>query len=194
MTQPLRAALAAMSLLFAAVGGARADTSYLLGIQGGVDERYYPVCRTIDQTPPCNTTVELPWNGTLSIVLDSGADGVYTGNDVLAFDFLTSAGNLRLQSLDFGSVTILDGQVSELSLGTPPDDPAGVFDSVGLHVSFYRAYDAEHQGSDLAFGDLAPVPEPAGAPMIATALACACAWMATRRRGAARRSGRTTPV
>lgn len=189
MTTPLRAALAAMSLLFAATGSAHAKASYLLGIQGGVDERYYPPCRTVTPAPPpCNMTVPLPWNGTLAIVLDSSADGVYSGTDVLSFVFSTSAGSLTLQSFDYGTISVLDGQVSSLSFETPPVEPDGVFVGEGLNVAFHRDYDTFHLGGDEATGTLAAVPEPASASLMAWALVGACAWMALRRRG----SGRTT--
>ena len=184
MTKPPRVALAAMTLLFAAAGSARADASFLLGIQG-TDERYYPVCRVPDQLPPCNTTVYLPWNGTLHILLDSSADGVYTGTDVLAFDFSTSTGNLSLQSLDeFDSVTIAGGQVSAISFGSVPED-SGTFSVVGLQAGFERDYDILHEGSDVAWGVLSPVPEPGGASLIAWALAGV--WLAIRKRRGADR-------
>ena len=190
MTIRPRVALAAASLLLVAAGSARADTSYLLGIQG-TDQRYYPVCRLPGQAPPCDTTVLLPWTGTLDIVIDSSADGVYTGTDVLAFDFRTSAGSLSLQPLDdFGSVTIVGGQVSAVSFSWPPFDPNGDFAVDGLHVTFDREFDSPHEGSDVASGVLAPVPEPAGASLMALALAGT--WLAMRSKRSSSGSAQPT--
>ena len=188
MIKPIRIALAALSLTLAAAGGARADTTYLMTLQG-TDQRYYPPCRVPGEpTSLCNVTVELPWTGTLDIVIDSSADGVYSDGDVLAFDFLTNVGSLTLPYLPGGSVTVAGGRITSVDF---PSFPGGDGDYWfnGLHAAYSRNFDAPHTGSDFALGLLTAVPEPA--PMTLMALALACAWAAGRSRRT--RSGSARP-
>jgi hypothetical protein len=179
MPKPLRVALAATSFMLAAASSARADASYLLGLQG-VDQRHYPVCRLPDQAPPCDTTVDLPWSGKLEITVDSGADGVYSDSDVLAFDFRTSAGSLVLPFMP-GSVTVDGGHVTSVDMFTFPADD-GFYTFSGLRASYSRDFDAGHLVTDSASGVLASIPEPGAATLIIFALACAWAGSARSRR------------
>ena len=187
MIKAIRIALAVLSLSFAAAGSARADTTYLLTLQG-TDQRYYPPCRVPGQLPPCDTTVELPWTGTLDIVIDSGADGVYSGDDVLSFDFHTSAGSLTLPYWP-GSLTVAGGRVTSVDLTAFPGDD-GDYDFRGLHATYSRNFDAPHTGADFATGLLTAVPEPGSATLIACALAFGCAAAARSRRAAPRSAPR----
>jgi len=183
MIQPIRLALAALSLTFAAAGSARADTTYLLTLQG-IDQRYYPPCRLVDQPPPCDETVDLDWRGTLDVVIDSSADGVFSDADVLSFDFHTSAGSLVLPFMP-GSVTVDGGRITSVDMVTFPGDD-GDYTFQGLRAYYGRDFDAPHQGSDFAVGLLTAVPEPAPDALLALALACAWGVGARGRRAAPR--------
>jgi len=181
MIKPIRIALAALSLTVVAAGGARADTTYLMTLQG-TDQRYYPPCRLPgDPTTPCNETVDLPWTGTLDIVIDSSADGVYSDGDVLAFDFLTNVGSLALPSLPGGSVTVAGGRITSVDFPLFPGGD-GDYSFGGLHAAYSRNFDAPHTGSDFALGLLTAVPEPGATSLMILALACVgAAAMHSRR-------------
>jgi len=181
MVKPIRIALAALFLTFAAAGSARADATYQLTLQG-TDQRYYPPCRVPgDPTPPCNETVDLPWTGTLDIVIDTSADGVYSGTDVLSFDFRTSAGSLVLPYFPGNGVTVASGRVTSVDL---PFFPGGDGDYWfgGLNATYSRNVDAPHTGADFATGQLTAVPEPGAASLMILALACIGAFATRSRR------------
>lgn len=185
MAKPIRIAFAALFLLVAAAGGARADTTYQLTLQG-TDQHYYPPCRLPGEpTRPCNETVDLPWTGRLDIAIDSGADGVYAGSDVLSFDFRTSVGSLVLPYFPGSSVTVAGGRVTAVDLPFFPEGEGGFWWFGGLDVTYSRDFDAPHIGADFASGRLTAVAEPGAATLMILALACIGA-IATRSR-------RTTP-
>lgn len=182
MVKPIRIALAALLLTVLAAGSARADATYHLALQG-IDQRTYPPCRLVDQAPPCNQTVLLPWTGTLDIVTFASADGVYSDDEVLAFDFLTNAGiSLSLTSLPGGSVTVADGRVSSLEFLSFLDNPGDDVFFRGLVATYSRSFDAPHLGIDFAIGQLTAVPEPGTATLTLLALACIGAAVARSRR------------
>lgn len=178
MAKPIRIAFTALSLTMMLAGSAFADTTYQMTLQGS-DQRYYPPCRVPGEpTPPCNEIVDLPWTGTLSIVVDSSADGVYSDADVTSFDFRTNIGSLTLPFAP-GSVTVAGGRITSVNLGSYPGDDGDYFFG-GLQASYSRDFDAPHLGSDFATGVLTAVPEPA--PVTLMMLALACAWAARSRR------------
>jgi hypothetical protein len=179
MIKPIRIALAALSLTVVAAGSARADTTYLMTLQG-TDQRYYPPCRLIGQPPPCDTIVDLAWTGTLGVVIDSSADGVYSDTDVRSFDFRTNIGSLTLPYSP-GSITIADGRITSVDFGPFPGGD-GDYDFAGLHATYSRNFDAPHTGSDFATGLLTAVPEPGAASLMILALACIGAAFTRSRR------------
>jgi len=180
MIPSIRFALAVLVLSLAAVGGARADATYHLALQG-TDQRYYPPCRTPAPVPgPCNETVDLAWTGTVDIVIDSGADGVYSDGDVLSFDVRTNLGNLVLPYFPGNSVTVAGGRITSVDFPRFPGD-TGDWWFGGLDASYSRDFDAPHTGSDFALGHLTAVPEPGVATLMILALACIGA-IATRSR------------
>lgn len=180
MIPSIRVTLAATLLSLAAVGSARADATYHLDLQG-IDQRYYPPCRVPgDPVTPCNETVDLAWTGTVDIVLDSNADGVYSDGDVLSFDVRTNVGNLVLSYFPGDSVTVAGGRVTSVDFPVFPGD-TGDWWFGGLDASYSRDFDAPHTGSDFALGHLTAVPEPGAATLMILALACIGA-VATRSR------------
>ena len=184
---PISIGLATLSLMFAAAGSARADASYLLTLQG-TDQRYYPPCRIPGQAPPCDVTVELPWTGTLRIVVDSNADGVFADADVLSFSFQTNLGSLVLPFMPTGSVTVSDGRVSSVDFNGAYPAGDGDYFFLGLQAHYDRNFDAPHTGADSAVGELTAVPEPGAAAVMLVALALAGAGAARLRRRPASRS------
>lgn len=173
-------ALAGLLTALAPVGSAHAAATYLLTLQG-TDQRDYPPCRIPDQAPPCDVTVDLPWTGLLSIVVDSNGDGVFTDQQVLSFSLQATVGSLSLPFVP-GSVTVVDGRVTSVDFSAPyPLGDAAWEHYIGLNVFYQDIFDGGHQVTDFATGELTAVPEPASALMMLFALACAGA--AGSRRG-----------
>jgi hypothetical protein len=148
----------------------------------GTDQRYYPPCRLPGApTTPCDQTVDLAWTGTVDIVIDSGADGVYSGGDVLSFDVRTNLGNLVLPYFPGNGVTVSGGRVTSVDFPQFPGDAGDWWFGGGLHASYSRDFDAPHTGADFALGQLTAVPEPGVTTLMILALACIGA-VATRSR------------
>jgi len=180
LTSPL--ALAVLVTALAPVGSAQANATYLLTLQG-TDQRNYPPCRIPDQAPPCDVTVDLPWTGLLSIVVDSNGDGVFSDQQVLSFSLQASVGSLSLPFVP-GSVTVVDGRVTSVDFNAPyPMGDYSIWEHyIGLNAYFQDDYDAPHEMTDFASGSLTAVPEPASASLMLLALAWAAATTARRLR------------
>ena len=173
--------------LIAALGlaaPALAQTTYHLAVTGEIDHEVncwetVPLC----SGPP---QVQYAWTGTLTVVVDSAADGTYTGP---GFESLSFAGNLGSFTAvpddadPFYSVTITGGQVSSLDVRQFLDtahDTTAWDDYSGLVASYYGS-GGTHYGGTMGVGTLSPIPEPAPAALLLTgAFACA----ALRRRQA----------
>lgn len=172
-------ALAGLLSALAPIGSAHADATYLLSLKG-TDQRNYPPCRIPDQAPPCDVTVELPWTGSLSIVVDSSGDGVFTDQQVLSFTLQATVGSLSLPFVP-GSVTVVDGRVTSVDFSAPyPLGEATWEHYIGLNVIYQDTFDGGREVTDFATGTLTAVPEPASASLVLVALACAS--MAASRR------------
>jgi hypothetical protein len=169
--------LAALLTALAPVGSARADATYLLTLSG-TDEHTYPPCRLV--FPHCGETVDLPWNGLLTIVIDSNADGTFGESDVTSFSFAVDPGRLVLP-FSPGSITVSDGRVTSVDIFNYPTGDFQFLHFAGLSVSYFSFFDTGHFGADFATGTLTAVPEPGGAALALCALACAGA--ARSRRG-----------
>lgn len=183
MVKPIRVVLAALFLTVAAAGSARAEATYLLSLQG-TDQHYYPPCRLPGEpTRPCDVTVDLSWTGTLDIVIDASADGVYADADVLSFDFRTSAGSLVLPYFPGGgSVTVAGGRVTSVDLLYLPGEEVGYWGFGGLEATYSRYFDSPHVGADFATGRLTAVSEPGTTTLMILALACIGAVTTRSRR------------
>jgi len=179
LTSPL--ALAALVTALAPVRSAHANATYLLTLQG-IDQRNYPPCRIPGQAPPCDVTVDLPWTGLLSIVVDANGDGVFSDQQVLSFSLQASVGSLSLPFMP-GSVTVVDGRVTSVDFSAPYPLGDSVWEHyIGLNAYFQDDFDAPHEVTDFASGVLTAVPEPASASLMLLALSWAAATAARRRR------------
>jgi hypothetical protein len=181
-------ALGALSAALVPASQARADTTYRL-VVNGIDEHTYPPCRIV--FPHCDETLDLPWNGLLTIVIDTNADGTF-GDEVTSFSFAVDPGRLLLPYSP-GGVTVSDGRVTSVDILFYPDGDGFVhFD--GLHVVYQNNFDAGHLGADFASGTLTAVPEPGGAALLLWALACAGAagWRRSPQAWVKGQRGRTS--
>ena len=173
-------ALAGLLTALAPVGSAHADATYLLSLTG-TDQRNYPPCRIPGQAPPCDTTVELPWTGSLRIVVDSNGDGVFTDQQVLSFTLQASVGSLSLPFVP-GSVTVVDGRVTSVDFSAPYPLGDAIWEHyIGLNVFYQDTFDGGHEVTDFATGTLTAVHERASVALMLVGVACA--GMAASRRG-----------
>lgn len=129
------------------------------------------------------------WTGTLRIVLDSGADGLYDSSHFLAFDMLSSTGpSFHLSdpsfipfivdaNVDHGKLTSISGR----HYGWP--EPEETTDFAGLTVHYYHPLIIKTPETigDAVLTPLA-VPEPGAGPMLMLGLALAAGTGIVRRR------------
>ncbi len=173
-----------LALATGLAGPAVAQTSYYLGVTGQIDH-------TVDcweTVPLCSGPphVLYAWTGTLTIVVDSAADGTYMGPDFESLSFVGNIGNFTAIPNDgdpFYEVTITDGQVSSLEVRQFLETPHDTFawdDYSGL-VASYVGSGGTHYGGTVGMGILSPIPEPAPAALLLSGLA---ALAALRRRQA----------
>jgi hypothetical protein len=176
--------IVATSALFAALP-AHAQATYDLALTGQVEHTVdcwetVPLC----SGPP---SVTYPWTGTLTVVVDSSADGTYTD---AAFESLTLSSNIAGFSIDPGdwdagfTVTIGGHQVTSIAADFPlmtlHDSQASIeFD--GLESRFNGSGET-HYGPTNALGSLSPVAEPRGDLSILIGLAALATVAKTRRR------------
>lgn len=157
--------------LSCSAGVAFAQETFLLGLTGS--GLHFPLNSECGRQPSCPPT-SVPWNGTMRIVTASGADGVYTGDNLLALDFTSNVINFDLSRIRssvqfFGppgySVTLSGNQVAsvdftvhltpDLSLPAPTIVTFTQL-SAGFDVPISHGLGATFYG-----GTLAAIPEPA---------------------------------
>ena len=158
-----------------------AQTSYELGVAGQIDH----TVNCWETVPLCSGPphVYTPWVGTVTIVVDSTADGTYQGPDLESLTFAANIGSFAVTpdaDDPAFSVTIVDGRVSSLDVialvETPRDTSA--FTYFGGMDADYDDTGGTHYGATVATGTLAPIPEPGTAAML---LAGLVAFGASRR-------------
>jgi hypothetical protein len=166
------AAIAAALLL--AAGSASADPGrYVLDLAGSGMQSDAPH--------------DFAWTGSVTIVTDSTADGLYSYGDLVSFTLDSTLGGFVSDGavdpfLQVGQeVTISGGQVATIEGGYSPDHFAKfMFDGLGVS---YTVSDCTDCNLVNASAVLSPVPEPATVPLWAAGLAAAV--LAGRRKGRA---------
>ena len=164
-------------------GPVRAETTYRLAVTGQIDH-------TVDcweSDPLCSGPphVYSAWTGTVTIVVDSAADGTYQGPALESLAFVANIGSFSVTPFADDpafSVTIVDGQVSSLdtlALVETPHDTSAFTHFGGLDAG-YDATGGTHYGGTVATGTLSAIPEPAPAALLLVGLA-AMAGLARRR-------------
>jgi hypothetical protein len=169
--------------------GARADSSYAFALLGQMVEAGHT----------------WTWTGKLTIVLDSGADGLYDNDHIVAFDMTSTTGpSFSLSDFSFlpfqidatvegGRMTAIDGRHYDW----PNSDATTDFS--GLSVHYFRPFidKTPETSGDAVLSPLA-VPEPGAGAMLLLGLGL-FAWAAARRDGAGasidsrRADGASTP-
>jgi len=129
-------------------------------------------------TPGCLDVHHGPWTGSLHLETDSLADGVYTGEHLLSFDFtsnLTTYPDPGLPGQDGPpTVTLAGGQV--VGIAVHSDGMSSFFDVTGFEASLRLG---QHEADQVtANGVLVAVPE----PEIYALLLCGLGAMAAIRR------------
>jgi len=177
---------AVASLLWSA-GVAWAQETFLLGLTGG--GVHLPVVTECEPQPqPSCPPTNVDWTGTMRIVTESGADGVYTGDRLLALDFTSNVVNFDLALIRasfefFGppgySVTLAGNQVVSVDFAvhlTPPDLPA---ESVVTFSHLSGGFDvplSHRLGPTFYRGTLAAIPEPATWTLLLAGATVLVAW------------------
>jgi hypothetical protein len=157
---------------------ASAQTTYRLALQGEIDH----VLNCWETTPPCSGPRDLQyaWDGILTVVVDSAADGTYTGPDLESVRLVGNVGSFLLaqqQPDPFYRVTVTGGQVSSLQLHPFLDtllDVSASEDFSGLSVIYYGS-GGHHYGSTSGTATLSAIPEPAPVALLLAGLAMGAA-------------------
>lgn len=182
-------ALASMSL---SAGMAWGQETFLLGLTGS--GRHLPLPSECQPQPFCPPT-QVDWTGTMRIVTGSAADGVYTGDSLLALDFTSNVLNfnldaIRASSAIFGppdySVTLAGNQVVSVDFSvhlTPGANlPAPTVVTFSRLSGQFDVPISHSVGSTSYSGTLAAIPEPASSALLLAGLAGLVALASPRRR------------
>jgi hypothetical protein len=155
---------------------ARANATYGFRFQGQVEQAGY----TWD------------WTGTLTIVLDTGADGLYGGDDIVSFDVNSTASSFHWPSVSLLEflpyVNVENGRMTAVSgiyYAWPDPDERTEFS--GLSVHYYHPL-MEKTPETMGDGILIPVavPEPGAGEMMLLGLGLGLVGVGA---GARRRAG-----
>ncbi len=176
-------------------GPAFAQTSYNLAVTGQVDH----TVNCWETTPMCSGPPHdfTPWVGTLTIVLDSAADGVYQGPDLESLSLVANVGSFAPITYDNDpsfEVTITGGKVSSVDAEVLVDSSldTSAFDLFSGLTANYNGSGGTHYGPTIASGALAPIPEPAEATLLLGGLAGLVAWSRRRQACASGQRGLTS--
>ena len=187
--------LSLMSVALGLAGPALAQTTYRLAVTGEIDHTVdcwetVPLC----SGPPHAYT---PWSGLVTVVVDTTADGTYSGADFETLTFDANIGSFAIVPNDVDAsmqVTIAGGQVSALDAFVAVDTPhdTSAFDFFhGLDASF-DGTGGTHYGSTAATGTLSAIPEPATATLLLLGGFAGLAWSRRRQAWASGQRGLTS--
>jgi hypothetical protein len=171
-TKSFGVALALMLAVFFACGSARADATFKFTLSGQLDsgspaDHFYP------------------WTGELTVVLDSGADGMYDNADMVSFDLASTCCTFHEPSFTFipfyAYFVVAGGELTSIgAVYYDANEPDVTTTFSGLTVSFYQpliAFSPPTVGSAI----LTSVPEPGIGAMLLFGLALAGAGVRLNR-------------
>jgi hypothetical protein len=165
------AALVLMPAVLCAPAGARADATYEFRLSGEAEQ----------------PGASWAWTGTLAIVLDTAADGLYDNSHVLSFDM-----NSTVATFDwpdggpipfFVFVNVAGGRMTSVGgryYGTPDPDETLDFSGLSVHYHHPLIFKSPETVGDAILIPLA-VPEPAAWQMLLLGLGLAAAGGGARR-------------
>lgn len=167
------AVLVLVPAILCAPAAVRADATYNFKLSGEADQAGHP----------------LAWTGTLAIVLDSGADGLYDSSHILSFDLSSTVSvvdwpdSSPIPFIVF--VNVAGGMMTSVSgVHYGALDPDEITDFRGLSVHYYRPviYKSPETVGDAILIPLS-VPEPGAWQMLLLGLGLAAAGTGVRPRG-----------
>jgi len=164
-TKSFGVVLALALAVFFASGSAHADATFKFSLSGQLDQSGTPADHFY------------PWTGELTVVLDSGADGMYGNADLVSFDLVSTCCTFHEPSFTpipfYASFTVADGKLT--SIGATyydPITPVVVTSFGGLTVNFYQPL-IDFTPQTVGTAILTPVPEPGPGAMLFFGLALA---------------------
>lgn len=158
--------LALMLGVFFASGNARADAAFAFTLSGQIDQQ---------SDPPAF----YPWTGKLTVVLDTGADGVYGNADMVSFDLVSNWVTFHEPSFTpipfIANFTVADGKLKSIGAAYyDASDPDVVTSFGALTVSYFQPL-VDFTPQTVGTATLTPVPEPGSGAMLLFGLALAVA-------------------
>jgi hypothetical protein len=172
--KPFGVALVLMLAAFFASGNARADATFEFSLSGQLDQQY-----GCQDPSSCTAPADhfSPWTGELTVVLDSGADGMYGNPDIVSFDLVSTCCTFQEPTFTpipfIASFTVDDGKLTSISaVYYDPLFPIVVTSFSGLTVSYFQPL-IYFTPLTVGTATLTPVPEPDGGAMLLFGLALA---------------------
>jgi len=166
--------LALMLAAFFASGNARADATFAFALSGQLDQQYGCNAPSDCSSPGDHFSA---WTGDLTIVLDSGADGMYGSSDIVSFDLVSTCCTFHeptFTPIPFdASFTVEDGKLTSIDGAYyDPIVPVVVTTFSGLTVSYFQPL-IFFTPQTVGTARLTAVPEPGTGAMLLFGLALA---------------------
>ena len=171
-----------------ASGSARANATFQFILSGQLDQ-IYGCPDSSCGSPPDHS---YPWTGTLTVVLDSGADGMYDNADMVSFDLVSTCCTFHeptVTAIPFlANFTVADGKLTSISAAYyDPIVPIVVTTFSGLTVGYDQPL-IDFTPPTVGTAVLTPVPEPAAWAMLLFGLALAAVGARINRSDALRKA------